>query len=250
VSRNHRTTDVQDAFGHALLDALEGRPAAHVIERKDGFIDVAATLSISSYLLPLEQWPAEDREALAEVRGRTLDVGCGGGRFLIPLQERGHDVVGIDVSPLALEVCRRRGGRNLREMSLAEVDDRVGPVDTVLMMGNNFGLFGNPRRARRLLRHFHRLTSPPGRIVAESLDPHRTSDPFHLALHAANRARGRMAGEIRMRVRYKVYCTPWLDLLLVSREEMTGIVSGTGWRIVRVIESAGRTFTAVLEKEE
>ena len=131
-----------------------------------------------------------------------------------------------------------------------EVDDRIGPIDTILMMGNNFSLFGNPRRARRLLRRFHRLTSPRGRIVAESLDPHRTTEPFHLALHAANRRQGRMPGEVRVRVRYKAYCTSWFDLLLVSREEMAGIVTGTGWRIARVIESTGPTFTAVLEKEE
>jgi SAM-dependent methyltransferase len=249
VSRHHRTTDLQDAFGHALSDALAGHPVTHVIERKDGFIDVA-TMSIGGYLLPPEQWPAKDQEALAEVLGRTLDIGCGGGRFLIPLQERGHDVVGIDVSPLSLEVCRQRGGRDLREMSITKVDGRVGPIDTILMMGNNFCLFGNPGRARRLLRRFHRLTSPQGRIVAESRDPHRTTDPFHLAVHAANRREGRMAGEIRVRVRYQGYCTPWFDLLLVSRGEMAEIVNGTGWRIARVIESAGPTFTAVIEKEE
>jgi SAM-dependent methyltransferase len=249
VSTNHRTTDLQDAFGHALHDALEGRPATHVIERKDGYIDVA-TMNISGYLLPPEQWPAKDQQALAEVRGRALDVGCGGGRFLIPLQERGMDVVGIDVSPLSLEVCRQRGGRDVREMSVTDVDDRVGPIDTILMMGNNFSLFGSPRRARRLLRRFHRLTSPQGRIVAEALDPYRTTDPFHLAIHAANRRKGRLAGEIRVRVRYQGYCTSWIDLLLVSREEMAEIVTGTGWRIARVIESPGPTFTAVIEKEE
>jgi hypothetical protein len=135
-------------------------------------------------------------------------------------------------------------------MSITEADDRVGPIDTILMMGNNFCLFANPRRARWLLRRFHRLTSPQGRIVAESRDPHRTTDPFHLALHAANRREGRMAGAIRVRVRYRGYCTSWFDLLLVSREEMAEILSGTGWRIARLIESAGPSFTAVIEKEE
>ena len=47
----------------------------------------------------------------------------------------------------------------------------LGEFDTVVMFGNNFGLFGNPRRARWLLQRLRNLTSPAARIVAESRNP-------------------------------------------------------------------------------
>ncbi|MCK4414566.1 MAG: class I SAM-dependent methyltransferase [Candidatus Eisenbacteria sp.] len=45
---------------------------------------------------------------MSRVRGRILDVGCGAGRSMLYLQQKGRAVTGIDISPLAIEVCRRR----------------------------------------------------------------------------------------------------------------------------------------------
>jgi hypothetical protein len=41
----------------------------------------------------------------------------------------------------------------------------------VLLLGGNFGLFGNPKKARRLLRRLHKITSKEAIIVAETRDP-------------------------------------------------------------------------------
>ncbi len=40
--------------------------------------------------------------------GRVLDVGCGTGRTTRPLADRGHDVVGIDVSERMVAQARER----------------------------------------------------------------------------------------------------------------------------------------------
>ena len=42
--------------------------------------------------------------------GPTLEVGCGTGRVLIPIARAGVPVVGLDASPAALAVCRRKLG--------------------------------------------------------------------------------------------------------------------------------------------
>ncbi len=39
---------------------------------------------------------------------RTLDLGCGNGRHVEALAEAGHEVVGLDVSPSALQLARQR----------------------------------------------------------------------------------------------------------------------------------------------
>jgi hypothetical protein len=67
-----------------------------------------------------------------------------------------------------------------------------------------------------------------GRILVESRNIYDTDNPVHLAFHERNRQRGRMAGQIRIRVRYQTIIGPWFDYLMVSPEEMAEIVAGTG----------------------
>lgn len=236
----------QDAYGAMLTAALEGRPADEIVERDDGFIETA--VSWKMYLAPFRRWPAIHRAAMRFVRGRVLDIGCGAGRVCLHLQQRGHDVVGIDISRGAVEVSRRRGVGDVRLCSIDDVDASLGAFDTIVMLGNNFGLFASRSRARRLLRRFHELTSDRGRIVAETRDIYRTDDPAHLAYHERNRRRGRMAGQVRIRVRYRLFKTPWFDYLMVSPAELEELLAGTGWHLGRTLEGP-ETYIAVIEKD-
>jgi cyclopropane fatty-acyl-phospholipid synthase-like methyltransferase len=235
----------QDGYGQMLLAALDGRHTLEIVERDDGFIDAAGGTRI--YLAPFRRWPAVHRQAMRFARGRVLDVGCGGGRVCLHLQQRGQEVVGIDISPGAVEVCRRRGVHDVRLCSIDDVDESLGIFDTIVMLGNNFGLFASRAKAKRLLRRFHRLTSDRGRIVAETRDVYRTDDPAHLAYQKRNRARGRMSGQIRIRVRFRDQATAWFDYLMVSQQELEDLLDGTGWRLERVLESDD-TYVAVIGK--
>ena len=47
-------------------------------------------------------------DAAKEAGGPVLEVGCGTGRVLIPSAQAGVDVVGLDLSPHMLAVCRER----------------------------------------------------------------------------------------------------------------------------------------------
>jgi SAM-dependent methyltransferase len=236
----------QDGYGQMLLAALADGEAVEIVERDDGFIDSNPHAG-RFYFAPFRRWPALHRQTMRYVRARVLDVGCGGGRVCLHLQERGQEAVGIDVSPGAVEVCRRRGVKDVRLCSIEDVDESLGVFDTIVMLGNNFGLFGSAAKAKRLLRRFHRLTSERGRIVAETRDVYRTDDPVHLAYQKRNRDRGRMSGQIRIRVRYRDHTTPWFDYVMVSRKELEGLLEGTGWRLNRVLESED-TYVAVIDK--
>jgi SAM-dependent methyltransferase len=219
-----------------LLDGA----APEIVERDDGFI----ATSMLDYFAPVRRWAPVERRALRFVRGRVLDVGVGAGRVALELQARGRDVIAIDVSPGALEVARARGVRDARLLAFEDVDASLGPLDTIVMFGNNFGLFGSPAKARRLLR---RLRPFVRRMVATSNDPHGTEDPAHLAYQERNRALGRMSGQLRLRVRYRDLVGPWFEYLIVSPEEMTEIVSGTGWSIRTLVRDEGSYYVAVLE---
>jgi SAM-dependent methyltransferase len=229
-----------------LLDAFEHGSAVEIVEREDGFIS-ASRIGSELYLAPFRRWPAHQRQAMRFVRGRVLDVGAGGGRVAVHLQKRGAKVVSIDVSPGAIEVCRRRGVKDARELGIDDIDESVGAIDTIVMLGNNFGLFGSRTKAKRLLRRFHRLTTERGRIVAETRDVHATGDPVHLEYQRRNVERGRLPGQIRIRVRYGRAATPWFDYLMVSRDELEHILEGTGWRLARTIDSDDM-YVAVIDR--
>jgi SAM-dependent methyltransferase len=91
-----------DAFGHKLMDQFTYGGAVEIVERDDGYVDASG--GQFDYLAPYKKWPKFEQQAIRLAKGKTLDIGCGGGRVLLYLQEKGLDAVGVDISPLALGV--------------------------------------------------------------------------------------------------------------------------------------------------
>ncbi len=52
------------------------------------------------------------------------------------------------------------------------------------------------------LEKFHKITEDNARIIAESTDPYNSIDPSYLQYLESNKKRGRMPGQLRLRVRY------------------------------------------------
>lgn len=238
--------DRHDAFGRALLDTYLKNGGFAVIERDDGLTSVDRPFA--RYFATFTKWGLCERRAIRLVRGRVLDIGAGAGRHSLYLQNKGFRVTAIDPSPAAVELGRLRGIRDVREKSLADLTPCDGRFDTILMFGNNFGLFGSFREARKLLRMLAQLTSRRGQILATSTDPYRTTDPVHLAYHRRNRSLDRMSGQLRLRVKYKLRTSTWFDYLLVSEAEMRQIVEGTGWEVGEILADDGPAYVARLVK--
>lgn len=237
---------IGDAYGEMILASLDNPDILEIVERDDGTI-MASRFGPAYYLAPYPKWPGRQRRALRFARGRILDVGAGGGRIPLHFQQKGNDVVAIDASPGTIEACRRRGVRDARVMRIEDVDASLGVFDTVVMFGNNLGLLASPTKAPRILRRLARVTSERARIIAEGTDPYSTDDPGHLAYHERNRQRGRMGGQLRIRIRFRDIASPWFDYLFLSRRELEEILEGTGWRLIRMIEDDG-PYVAVIEK--
>lgn len=237
----------KDAFGQVIYDHLKGEGGFAIIERDDGLFEVDTFLSY--YFADYKKWIKNEKKAIRWAKGKVLDIGCGAGRVGLYLQSKGLDVLGVDNSPLALKVCKKRGVKKTRLISITQLSRKIGLFDTIIMYGNNFGLVGNQNRAKWLLRRFYRMTSPDALIIAESLDPYDTKEPDYLQYHQYNRKRNRMAGQIRLRVRYKKYVSDWIDYLLVSKNEMREILDGTGWKVKCFIDSKDLFYVAIIEKE-
>lgn len=240
-------TDQQDAFGHLLTDYHNGEQNVEIVEREDGYIDVGR-LGPLAYFAEYTKWAEHQKLAMGYATGRVLDIGCGAGRHSLYLQEQGCDVLATDISPLATQLCQHRGVKNAAVVPITQLNSKLGVFKTIIMMGHNFGLVGSYKRARWLLKRFASMTTDDGKIIAETMDPYQTENHAHLAYHQYNRERGRMSGQLRLRIRYKQYATPWFDYLFVSKSELEDILVGTNWTIERYIDSGKPTYVAILKK--
>lgn len=227
----------EDAYDEAICAYHTGKASFEIVERDDGFVGPPGDPAL--YFSAPQEWAECERAAMDRTEGRVLDVGCGAGRHALYLQERGHEVLGIDVSSGAVAVSRDRD-IDARECNVADVRDLDGTFETVVMGGNNFGLVGTRARAPRILDALAAVTEDDARILAETRDVHATDDPDHLAYHELNRKRGRLPGALRIRVRFKRHGTPWFDYLMVSPEEMRRVLDPTPWHVADIVEPDDR----------
>ena len=239
----------EDAYGQQLLAQFhDQKPTAEIIERDDRHIDLGSEAGL--YFTEYEDWSPVEKQAIAFAKGRILDVGCGAGRHSLYLQEKGFDVTGIDNSPGAIEVCKLRGLQQTEVLPIEKADQIAeNNFDTIIMFGNNFGLFGSPENAKKILEKFTRITAPEAQIIAGTLNPYKTEDPNHLEYHELNRRRGRIPGQATIRIIYDKAVGNWFDYLFVSPEEMQEIVRDTDWQIKQFIAPEDLHYFAVIEKK-
>lgn len=225
-------------YTQAIADRLAGKRTTVVFRRDDG---LRRKSDVDWLLRGYTSWPWEERQVLRFARGRVLDIGCGAGRHSLYLQRKGFRVTGVDASPIAVDLARRRGVRDVRRMDARRL--RFHPrerFDTVLFLGGNLGVAG--AATPRVLAHLRRWTSDRARILADSRFPGWWMEP-HAAYLRANVRRGRPPGLIRLRAEYRGKVGDWFDLWLFSPDELARIARPLGWEI-------GRTFVRRLASAE
>ena len=130
------------------------------LRRLDGNVDVVG----SSWL---QRASDADAGVLDRAVGPVLDVGCGPGRHVVALAERGVTVLGLDVTPSVLGAARARGAPVL-ERSVFDRVPGAGRWGSALLLDGNLGIGGDPVF---LLGRIARLLRPGGSVLVELAAP-------------------------------------------------------------------------------
>lgn len=234
-----------DTFGRVMKAALDGKDASYIIERDDGFI---RHTSGYNYIKPFEEWPEAEQKSLMDVESPLLDVGCGLARVGEYVVKKGVEYYGIDLSPLAVELCHKRGFENVYLMSADNIKLNRSDFKTVVLFGNNFGLMGTPSGVIKMLKGFHEFTTDDAVVLAGSRNPADTDDEMHLAYHEKNRAEGKPIGQVRLRNRFHDEVDEWWYLLMCGEELMSELAEKAGWFLDRTI--VGQRYNVGILKKQ
>ena len=114
------------------------------------------------------------------LQGKTLDIGCGTGRFLLPLLKQGHQAVGIDSSDAMLDVFRRKAQAagiepDVRHMSFDGYPDS-GPFQGIVAFYVIF-YFLKTDELRAFFKKAFSLLSPGGLLLFNYYNPFEIWEP-------------------------------------------------------------------------
>lgn len=180
--------------------------------------------------LPVARWvgepTAEDLAVLALAVPPVLDVGCGPGRHVLALSERGVAALGVDPAPTAVRMGRKRGAIVLQR----SVFDRIpatGRWGTALLLDGNVGIGGHPDR---LLERIAALLAPGGRVLVEAEAP------------------GFGVRMLRARIEAPGRSGPWFPWARVGVRALAGLSRGHGFVVDRAWRESERWFVAISKR--
>lgn len=210
---------MQDLIGTALLDYYHGNYSEDIITETN--ISEEDELPLPYLFRTFKEMPKIEKMALKSATGKILDVGCGAGSHSLYLQEKGLDVLGIDTSVGAIEVCKLRGLKNARHIDLLELKNEK--FDTILLLMNGTGIFQNLENTSKHLVHLKSLLNPKGQILIDSSDLQYMYDPTEEGgiLVPANR----YYGELEFKMSYKGMESEYFEWLYLDEKLFENICS-------------------------
>ncbi|MCB1038129.1 MAG: methyltransferase domain-containing protein [Acidimicrobiales bacterium] len=198
----------------ATAPCVESGPVLRGDDGSEVRLDVAGWSAVAD---PVEQ------RLLATLDGPVLDLGCGPGRLVVALAERGVPALGIDASPVAVHQAVGRQASALVRSVFGPIPG-TGRWTTALLMDGNVGIGGDPVR---LLARTAELLAPHGRAVVEVSSPGTGSHRY--------RARIESGGST----------SAWFPWARVSADDIAHLSHRAGLRLETTTSDGGRWFATL-----
>jgi len=211
-------------LGDAIMDYYNGDINATICIKST--IEGDRVVPVGTFFREKDQFPKIEKDAFKYCKGKTLDVGAGGGPHALYLQKKGLDITGLDISDKAVEVMQKRG-LNAVCASIFEYHD--SSFDTILMMMNGIGVAGELSALGILLRHLKSILKPGGQILFDSTDIDYVTS-FDRALSTLRIPFPEYYGIVHYQLEYKdkkgeIY--PWL---FIDKKTMKRIAEENGYQ--------------------
>lgn len=175
--------------------------------------------------------PWIEQQALKLCNGRILDVGAGAGCHSMVLQQKGHEVISIDISPNSVDVMRQRG---ISEAYCADfyTDEFGCNFNTILMLMNGIGIAGSLRHLPNLLKRCQELMTKDGCILADSSDLRYIYEDEN-GLFDWDKEDG-YYGEVDFQMQYGSCKGPTFNWLYVDFETLSQIAQNVGMQAKKI----------------
>jgi SAM-dependent methyltransferase len=221
-----------DVLGRAMKDYLEGdKEAFLVLHTSYGEIEA---MPVNVFFRDYEQMPALEKYALSLCTGRVLDAGAGAGSHSLVLQKRGLSLTALDISPIAVEVMRQRGVRQVVAGDLFKLS--LEPFDTILLLMNGIGIARDMKQVKYLLKHLKTLLLPGGQILLDSCDVNYL-DGENIYQH--------YIGEVTYQFEYKTEKGDPFGWLYLDVKTLKKTARASGWQC-QIIYEEGESYLARL----
>lgn len=188
----------------------------------------------------LERLPIKDT-------GRVLDLCCGSGRHSRALARRGYEVVGVDLSPVLLQLAEEQN--NYPHLSFTRCDMRDIPFreefDIVVNLFTSFGYFATDEENAKVVRNMAQALKTDGEVIIDYLNPAYVIE--NLVPHSSKQVAGMSIDEerwiqdgfVKKRILVNDEHTSepreYLEQVrLFSVEQMTGMLKQAGFGSIQV----------------
>lgn len=209
---------MNDVLGQALYDYFTGALRNKLwIHNKYG---AKEEMPVSIYFRNEEEMPDLELVALQNCSGKVLDIGAGAGSHALLLQQKGTNVIALEISPKAAEVMKLRGVAAIVEQNIFEFEAEC--FDTLLLLMNGIGLTGSIGMLKSFLRHAKKLLAPGGRLIFDSSDVAYLYEGEQLTMDC-------YYGEIMYQYEYKKQRTDWFSWLYIDKYKLIQVAGEEGW---------------------
>jgi SAM-dependent methyltransferase len=238
---------MKDVVGHAQTDYQNHQaPEKLLVQFKmthwldgrkhegDGFqYSPIGEMPVEMYFREIAEMPEVELKALQLCKGHILDIGAGAGCHALALQDMGQQITALDLSPLSVELMKKRGVQNVILDDFFLVDNCT--FDTLLLLMNGIGICGTKTGLCRFFAKADSILRPGRQIVFDSTDiaylfkETPTTDPYY--------------GEVGIQYEYKDQKTDWNDWLFIDRHTLKKIAAEEGWQLAIEAENEKHQYT-------
>ena len=238
------SVEAMKPLGLAVKEYYEGnKKAFYTLYRDDGKKE---TCPVSVYFRQPKDFYSAEKQILEFCRGKVLVAGAGAGAHSLELQDRGCQVLAIDISPENCEVLKKRGQKNV--LCFDFLSYRGEMFDTICLLGRNIGMTEKLANLSSFFNHINSLLKPAGMVFLNSWDFRYSQDPLDITYRNRNENHGRYFGEVKYRMEYKGIEGKELGWLYLDFETLKNFSGKAGLSCEIITKDLNGNFLAKLTK--